>query len=77
MCVLLTVADVMCEELFSPLNGMIMVMGRTPGSRAMYSCDMGFKLDGEMSRLCQPDGLWSGEEPTCICESPQHPHAHE
>ncbi len=58
----------MCEDLSSPVNGMIMLMGRTPGSIAMYSCDMGFRLNGEMTRTCQTDGNWSNEEPTCICE---------
>ncbi len=61
-------ADVMCEELLAPVNGMIMLMGRTPGSIAMYSCDMGFRLNGEITRTCQTDGNWSDEEPTCICK---------
>lgn len=62
------VVVVECEDLLDPLNGMVMLMGRTPGSMAMYTCEMGFMLEGDMTRTCRPDGEWSGDEPVCICE---------
>ena len=60
--------EVECEVLLDPLNGMVMLMGTSSGSMAMYTCVMGFMLEGDMTRTCQLDGEWSGEEPVCICE---------
>ena len=36
-----------------------------PGTKAVYSCDDGFELVGDRKRLCQYDGTWDGEAPTC------------
>ena len=58
----------MCEVLLDPANGMVMLTGRDPGSMALYSCEMGFMLEGTMTRTCQSDGSWSGTEPTCVCK---------
>lgn len=54
-----------CPSLLDPQNGMVMMMGRSFGSKAMYSCELGFMLEGEMTRTCQKNGEWSGEEPRC------------
>lgn len=54
-----------CPPLSDPQNGMVMEMGRSFGSKAMYSCDLGYMLDGAMTRTCQINGTWSGEEPRC------------
>ena len=72
-------AAVNCGPLADPVNGMVMVMGTTPGSKAMYSCKIGFMLEGEMTRRCQPNGQWSGNPPTCKCKySPeQHDYVEE
>ena len=35
------------------------------GSVATYSCASGFVLEGVVSRLCQQDGQWSDEMPSC------------
>lgn len=35
------------------------------GSLATYSCDEGFTISGSRTRICRPNGLWSGEQPTC------------
>ena len=32
---------------------------------ATYTCYSGFTLVGNMERLCQNDGTWSGTDPTC------------
>ena len=37
----------------------------TFGSTATYQCNEGFNLIGHMQRICQSNGEWSGNEPTC------------
>lgn len=51
-----------CEDLSNPQNGEILFTGR---STAQYSCDPGFYLEGEDSRMCFENTSWSGMEPTC------------
>ena len=35
------------------------------GTRAVYECDAGHRLDGERERMC--DGVnWSGMAPSCL-----------
>ena len=55
-----------CPLLPSPLNGMVMVVGNTLGSIAIYHCLEGHILTGTMVRTCELTGLWSGEEPSCL-----------
>ena len=43
--------------------------GTTFGQTATYSCDPGYNLVGNSTRMCQADGVWSGNEPTCMSES--------
>ncbi|GLV42687.1 furrowed [Carabus blaptoides fortunei] len=35
------------------------------GAIALYACDANFELDGVSRRLCQDNGTWSSEMPTC------------
>lgn len=49
----------------NPFNGRVVLMGRTVGSQATYDCNEGFNLEGNETRTCQSDGMWSGNEPTC------------
>ena len=42
----------------------------TFSSVASYSCDQGFGLQGDATRVCQADGTWSGRTPQCISEFP-------
>ena len=64
----LTVVD--CGNLTNPTNGQVNhTAGTTFGQTATYSCDTGYTLEGDNSRICQADGMWSGSEPTCISES--------
>ena len=59
-------AEVDCGMLPEPANGAVdMSEGSTVGSEVTYTCDPSFKLRGEESRTCQPDGSWSGENPVC------------
>ena len=34
-------------------------------SVANYSCDNGYYLEGYMSRTCESNATWSGDEPLC------------
>ncbi|XP_076319115.1 P-selectin-like isoform X1 [Tachypleus tridentatus] len=38
---------------------------RIPGSFATYSCDDGYELFGESTRVCLPDRTWQGDLPSC------------
>ena len=40
----------------------------TFGAMATYTCDEGFNLIGNSTRLCQADGSWKGTDPTCQSE---------
>ena len=64
MSVLLSTA-IMCPELPAIENGMVSWSGLSPGGVATYTCDDGFILVGDPTRICRDDGTWSGEEPTC------------
>ena len=51
-----------CEELDDPGNGTVTVIGN---ETALYNCDEGYQLVGNDTRICESDGEWSDEEPTC------------
>ena len=57
--------EVNCDVLMDPPGGRVVLTGRTIGSEATYNCSEGFNLEGNVTRTCQPDGMWSGNEPTC------------
>jgi hypothetical protein len=40
------------------------VKGYTPGSKAHYSCDYGYQLDGDEYNTCEY-GKWVGKTPVC------------
>lgn len=42
--------------------------GTTFGAIVSYECMDGYSLVGVTERVCQENGKWSGEEPSCICE---------
>lgn len=56
-----------CDNLQDPDNGRASLSGTDFGSRARYQCFPGYTLQGDATRLCQDDGYWSGEEPSCVC----------
>ena len=61
------IAQVDCGPLLPPLNGQIIIGNTTTGNIATYLCDSGFIIsDGNETRMCGFDGLWSDEEPTCV-----------
>ncbi len=58
---------VVCPSL-SPLNnGNISYDDPTLGlyTAATYTCGTGYTLDGDTTRICGSDGVWSGKAPTC------------
>ena len=61
------VAD--CGSLPNPRDGQVTFepAGTTVfRSRAIYSCNFGFSLQGDKTRVCQADETWSGSEPKCV-----------
>ncbi|CAL1545259.1 unnamed protein product [Lymnaea stagnalis] len=62
-----------CPDLNSPQNGSVTVFGKTYTSVAGYSCSRDYKISGVDTRICQINGTWSNEAPTCLstkCSSP-------
>ena len=58
-------AIVVCPTLSNPQNGRVNQRGNKPGDRASYTCNSGYELVGQSTRICQNNGQWSGDAPTC------------
>ena len=56
---------VRCPNLPNPSNGRVNQRGNKPGDRASYTCNSGYELQGDSTRICQNSGQWSGDAPTC------------
>ena len=55
-----------CGTLPEPASGSVDLSdGSLVGAVAIYTCDPSFRLIGVDSRVCQENGSWSGEAPTC------------
>ena len=55
-----------CGALNNSVNGSIhYTTGTTFGQRVNYSCNTGYNLMGDSTRICQATGVWSGSAPTC------------
>ena len=55
-----------CGSLDNPTNGIVdTTSGTTFNNMATYSCDGGYEVSGNLSRICGSDGLWSPDPPTC------------
>ena len=55
-----------CGALSNLTNGQVShTAGTTFGQTATYSCNTGYNLVGDSTRMCQANGEWSGSEPTC------------
>lgn len=57
-----------CLQPGVPSNGDAAVITTTLGSIVSYSCDSGYALCGNDSRMCLPTGMWSGAVPECVSE---------
>ena len=55
-----------CSVLDAPTDGSVLYNSVDVGSEARYSCNEGFLLEGATIRVCQTDGSWSEETPTCL-----------
>ena len=54
-----------CGPLDEPCNGHV-EYGRAIGDIATYSCEDGYELEGEPSRVCLDGGEWESLAPCCI-----------
>ncbi len=58
-----TVVD--CGILVPPSSGDVMINRTSFGGVAEYTCIPGYQLLGNNSRVCQVNGEWSDDEPSC------------
>ena len=58
-------AVVTCPALTNPDNGMVNVLNNNFGTVANYTCNTGYMLTGDVIRVCEVNGDWSGTAPTC------------
>lgn len=64
--VLLSFIEITCPSLTDPIQGHVTTTsGGKIGSRAEYTCNKGYLLQGEPVRICNEEGYWTGEEPYC------------
>jgi len=54
-----------CPAPADPSNGSVSAPTTTPGSKAVYSCNLGYNHAADMTRTCQADGTWDAAAPTC------------
>ena len=58
-----------CGNLENPVGGRVMFFNTTLGAMALYECIEGYRLlEGNVMRVCQHNGNWSGEAIKCISE---------
>ena len=58
-------AVVTCSALSDPTNGMVSVPNNNFGTVANYMCNTGYMLTGDVIRVCEVNGDWSGTASTC------------
>ncbi len=58
-------AVVTCPTLTNPDNGMVDVPSNNFESIATYACGTGYMLTGDVIRVCEVTGDWSGTASTC------------
>ena len=54
-----------CGDPGTPTNGQQSLSSTTYNSVVTYTCDVGYTLQGSISRTCQSSGQWSGSVPQC------------
>lgn len=58
-----------CGDLSRPDNGDYTLTGTFFEDDVTYTCDAGYELNGSPYRVCQFDGTWSGNDPSCTRKS--------
>lgn len=64
--VLFIPCTVQCPNLSDPLNGVLDMRGRSTGSTATYTCNIGFELSGADILTCQDNATWDNPPPNCV-----------
>ena len=64
-----------CSSLGAFANGQITYSTDTTsphdfGTVATFTCNTGFSLSGDSTRICGSGGVWSGSSPVCIGKLP-------
>jgi len=55
-----------CGQPMAPTNGTVSVSNGTQyGAEVYFDCDVGFRLDGNKSSVCQFTGQWEPKPLTC------------
>ena len=58
-------APVDCGDPGSVTNGNRVLLSTTFTSVVLYSCNIGYRLEGDQRRTCQANGQWSNRLPSC------------
>lgn len=67
---------VSCPALTGPDNGHVTGDDIIFGSKLIFSCNRGYRLDGSETLTCAADASWDQQPPTCrqiVCASPEIP----
>ena len=65
---LFLLTEIDCGDPGEPENGRKNIRGSGTSAVVTYRCDIGYRLQGDTSRVCQTSGSWSGTVPTCNSE---------
>ena len=58
------------ENLLAPTNGSIVCTGeQITNESCSFYCDPGFEIHNSITRTCQADHTWTGDEPYCTIKS--------
>lgn len=60
-----TCDPIVCSSPDTIPNGNIFGNDYSFGHSVLYSCKVGYIIVGDSIRICQPDGIWSGQTPKC------------